>query len=184
MKILLHICCAPCTIYPLRVLREMGHEVRGFFYNPNIHPSLEYRKRLDTLKEYASRESLDMVWEEDYRPEEFFRTVTFREKDRCRHCYDLRLVRTSALARADGFDGFTTTILYSRFQKHDLVRETAEAVAKLAGTRFLYFDFRTGWKEGVEISKKYALYRQQYCGCIYSERERYLKGEKAKRSRG
>jgi predicted adenine nucleotide alpha hydrolase (AANH) superfamily ATPase len=175
MKILLHICCAPCAIYPLRVLREMGHEVRGFFYNPNIHPYLEYRKRIDTLKDFAAREDLDVVWEEDYRPEEFFRTITFREKDRCRHCYDLRLTRTVALARAGGFDGFTTTILYSRFQKHDLVREAGEALAKLAGTSFQYVDFRSGWKEGIEISKKYGLYRQPYCGCIYSERERYVK---------
>ncbi len=175
MKILMHICCAPCTIYPLRVLREMGHEVRGFFYNPNIHPYLEYRKRLDTLKNYAERAALEILADEDYALHEFLRAITFREKDRCRHCYDLRLTRTAAMAHVGGFDGFTTTILYSKFQNHDLVRETGEALAKQAGTRFVYLDFRDGWKEGVEASKKLGLYRQQYCGCIYSEKERYVK---------
>ena len=177
MKILMHICCAPCTIYPLRILREMGHEVRGFFYNPNIHPYLEYRRRLDTLKDYAGRNDLEVLAEADYTLEEFFRTITFREKDRCRYCYDLRLTRTAAMARSGGFDGFTTTILYSRFQNHDLVRETGEALAKQTGMSFFYLDFRDGWKEGVEASKKLGLYRQQYCGCIYSEKERYAEGK-------
>lgn len=180
MKILMHICCAPCAIYPLRVLREMGHEVSGFFYNPNIHPSLEYRKRLDTLKEYAAGENLDMVWEEDYRPEEFFRTITFREKDRCRWCYDLRMLRTAAMAGAGGFDGFTTTILYSRFQKHDLAREAGEALERKTGVNFIYVDFREGWREGIESSKKIGLYRQNYCGCLYSEKERYLERGKTR----
>ena len=177
MKILLHICCAPCTIYPLRILREMGHEVTGFFYNPNIHPYLEYRRRLDTLRDYAVRSGLELIADEGYALEEFLRAITFREKERCRYCYDLRLTRTAAMTRADGFDGFTTTLLYSKFQKHDLVRETGEVLAKRAGTTFLYLDFREGWKEGVERSKEMGLYRQPYCGCLFSEAERYRKSE-------
>jgi len=180
MKILMHICCAPCTIYPLRILREMGHEVRGFFYNPNIHPGIEYRRRLDTLKDYAGRVNLELLADEAYTPEEFFRTVTFREKDRCGYCYDLRLTRTAAMARAGGFDGFTTTILYSRFQRHDLARQTGEALAERAGISFIYVDFREGWREGIEISKKMGMYRQNYCGCLYSEMERYSERQKAK----
>jgi predicted adenine nucleotide alpha hydrolase (AANH) superfamily ATPase len=184
MKILLHICCAPCAIYPLRILREMGHEVTGFFYNPNIHPYLEYRRRLDTLSDYASRAGLEFREDEGYALEEYFRAITFREKERCRACYDLRLTRTAAMSRAGGFDGFTTTLLYSRYQNHDLIRDTGEALAKRSGAAFFYLDFRTGWKEGVERSKEMGLYRQPYCGCLFSEAERYRKAEVRKAGSG
>ena len=95
VRILLHICCAPCTIYPLRVLREEGNEVSGVFYNPNIHPYQEYRKRLETLEMYASQEKLPVIWEKAYPMEEFLRQVAFREEERCRYCYPLRLTQTA-----------------------------------------------------------------------------------------
>ena len=96
VKILLHICCAPCTIYPLRILREGGAEVCGLFYNPNIHPYLEYRKRLETLDVYAGQEELPVIREEAYPLEEFLRQVAFREEERCRYCYHLRLTQAAA----------------------------------------------------------------------------------------
>lgn len=178
-KILLHLCCAPCTIYPLGVLREEGHDICGHFFNPNIHPSSEYRRRLDTLEAYVGQEKLKVIREDAYPLAEFLRQVAFREEDRCRHCYRLRLVRTAQIARQGRFDAFTTTLLYSRFQKHDLIRSIGDTVAGEEGIPFVYRDFREGWSEGVRISKQLGMYRQQYCGCIYSEKDRFSKSRKA-----
>lgn len=173
MKILLHICCAPCTIYPLRILREEGNEVCGLFYNPNIHPYLEYRRRLDTLTSYAGSEGLTVIRDESYPLDAFLRQVAFREEERCPHCYQLRLSYAAQIAKNNRFDAFTTTLLYSRYQKHELIREIAAGVAETHGIPFFYRDFREGWSEGVRVSKASGMYRQPYCGCIYSERERY-----------
>lgn len=177
MRILLHICCAPCAIYPVRSLREKEIEVFGFWYNPNIHPFEEYRHRLETLKAYAESINLRMIWHDRYELDEFLRGVAFRETFgiRCRFCYFKRLEATAQVARHGHFDAFTTTLLYSKFQNHELICEIAESLAKKHGVKFYYEDFRVGWKEGIEASKKMNMYRQQYCGCIYSERDRYYK---------
>lgn len=173
MKILLHICCAPCTIFPLKVLRQDGHDLTGCFYNPNIHPYLEYKKRLDALKEYAPQEALSVFYDESYPMEVFLRKVAVDEENRCRHCYEIRLRHVAERAKNDHYGGFTTTLLYSKYQKHDLIKATGEKVAAEYGVPFLYDDFRPGWSEGVKISRRLGLYRQPYCGCIYSEKERY-----------
>jgi predicted adenine nucleotide alpha hydrolase (AANH) superfamily ATPase len=155
------------------MLREEGSEVCGVFTNPNIHPYLEYRRRLETLEVYSGRVGLPVTCEETYPMEEFFRQVAFREEERCRYCYEMRLTRAAQIARSGRFDAFTTTLLYSRFQKHELIRSVGESVAETMGVRFLYRDFREGWSEGVRISKEMGMYRQPYCGCIYSEKERF-----------
>ena len=174
MKLLLHTCCAPCTIHPLRVLREEAVEVMGYFYRSNIHPYTECLRRQQTLSTYAEQIALPLIVAQDYNLEAFLRNVAFREAERCRFCYHDRL-RSAALVAARGkFDAFSTTLLYSKFQKHDLIRTVAESVADEVGVPFYYRDFRLGWKEGVTRSKEMGMYRQQYCGCIYSERERYL----------
>jgi len=175
MKLFLHICCAPCTIFPLKVLREKGHHLTGYFYNPNIHPYLEYKKRLDTLKKYAVQESLPVVYDESYSMETFLKKIVSDEENRCRHCYAMRLRHAARMAAEGPYEGFTTTLLYSRYQKHDLIRAAGEQAATEYGVPFLYYDFREGWSEGVEISRRLGLYRQPYCGCIYSEKERYFK---------
>ncbi|MFO7748509.1 MAG: epoxyqueuosine reductase QueH [Desulfobacteraceae bacterium] len=174
MKILLHICCAPCAVYPLEVLRSEEMDVMGFFYRHNIHPFTECMKREETLREYAQQIDLKMIWQKDYRMEEFLRSVVFRESDRCRYCYFDRLASAAKIAKKGKFDGFTSTLLYSKFQNHELIRSTGEAAAKKEGLTFLYRDFREGWKEGIEKSKQLNMYRQQYCGCIYSEKQRYF----------
>lgn len=176
MKILLHICCAPCTIYPLEILRKEG-QVKGVFFNPNIHPYLEYKKRLDTVREYAAREGLEVNLAEGYPMEDFLRNTVTLGKDRCIYCYEVRLRHTAEQARKGLFDAFTTTLLYSRYQKHDLIRATAEDAAREFNIPFYYRDFRTGWEEGVRLSKETGLYRQKYCGCIFSEKERFYKGK-------
>lgn len=176
MKILLHICCAPCTIYPLNILRRGGNEIQGLFYNPNIHPYVEYKKRLDTLKNYADKEGVKVLWSEEYQLEDFLRGVVFREKDRCWYCYWLRLRYTADIARTERIEAFTTTLLYSKFQDHEMIKTVGESVAKEYGLRFHYHDFREGWAEGIKISRQLMMYRQSYCGCIYSEKERFYRG--------
>ena len=175
MKLLLHICCAPCTIYPFGVLKSEGHEVNGLFYNPNIHPYLEYKKRLDTLKIYASQEKLSFSFSEEYPMETFFRKVVSRETDRCWYCYYDRLTKTARIAKSEKQDGFTTTLLYSKFQNHEMIKDIGESLANEYRIRFYYRDFREGWTEGVRISKEMGMYRQPYCGCLYSEKERFYK---------
>jgi len=173
MKLLMHICCAPCTIYPLRILKSDGYEICGLFYNPNIHPYLEYKKRLDALKGFAAQEELSILSSDEYPMETFMRNVTFRESDRCRYCYYDRMVKAAELAKSGGFDGFTTTLLYSKFQNHELIKSIGESLANEFRIKFHYHDFREGWKEGIKISKDRGIYRQAYCGCIYSEKERF-----------
>lgn len=175
MKTLLHICCAPCAIYPLNVLRGRGDDVHGLFYNPNIHPYSEYKRRLDTLEEYAKNVGLKVIVSDEYPMEEFLRNVVFREENRCRYCYYSRLEYTAHIARRGNFEGFTTTLLYSKFQDHDGIIHLGDSLAKKYGVDFRYYDFREGWKEGIDISKSLGMYRQQYCGCIYSEKERFYK---------
>ncbi len=175
MRILLHICCAPCTIYPLRIFRAEGFSLTGLFFNPNIHPYLEYVRRREALERFAQEEHLEVKWSPDYLLEAFLRGVVFKEQERCNWCYEMRLRHTAEIARQDNWDGFSTTLLYSKFQKHDRIRSIGEMLAKEYDVPFIYRDFRGGWDEGVRISRERQIYRQPYCGCIYSERERYIK---------
>jgi predicted adenine nucleotide alpha hydrolase (AANH) superfamily ATPase len=174
MNILMHICCGPCSIYPIKSLREAGHDLRGYFYNPNIHPYTEFKKRLDTLAEYAGKVNLPLIIKDDYELDEFLRQAVFREGDRCRVCYSLRLRNAAQIARKGKFDALTTTLLVGPFQKHQLIKDIGTAIGEEMGIPFYYQDFRTGYKEGVLISKAENMYRQQYCGCIYSERDRFM----------
>ncbi len=175
MKLLLHICCAPCSIYPVRILRESQFDVMGYFYGSNIHPYTECIKRRDTLTRYAEEIDLQLIVADTYDLEGFLRNAAFREKDRCRFCYHDRLRATALIAKRGKFDYFSTTLLYSKFQNHSAIESIGNAVAGEVGVPFYYHDFRCGWKEGIDISKAKGMYRQQYCGCIYSEKERYFR---------
>jgi len=175
MKILMHLCCGPCSIYPVEVLREEGADVMGFFYKNNIHPYTECLRRQEALEKYAAQISLRVIFQEGYDLEGFIQNLVRREADRCRHCYHDRLRTTALIAKRGKFDYFSSTLLYSKFQKHELVRSIGESVAKSVGIPFFYQNFREGWKEGIEKSKELEMYRQQYCGCIYSEKERFFK---------
>ena len=170
----MHICCAPCSIYPVKTLRSEGIEVTGFFYKANIHPYTECVKRQNALKDYSSAVKLDVMYQESYDLEGFLQKLAFRELNRCSICYVERLRTTVLLAVEGSFDAFTTTLLYSKFQKHDEIRSLGEAIGNQHGIPFYYTDFRIGWEEGVKTSKQLGIYRQPYCGCIYSEKERYL----------
>jgi hypothetical protein len=180
LKILLHSCCGPCSIFPTRKLLEEGHEVRGYFYNPNIHPYTEFQKRLETYQEFAEKTGLPVIIDDNYEIDEFLRQVAFREGERCRICYSLRLKKAAQVARKGQFDAFTTTLLVSPFQKHELIKEIGTAIGEELGIPFYYCDFRPGFKENVTVSKEQNMYRQQYCGCIYSEKDRYMPKRKPK----
>ncbi len=172
MKLLMHICCAPCTIYPLQTLRSDRHDLYGLFYNPNVHPYREYEKRLDTLNAFAANVGLSVKCSE-HDMEDFLRNVAFREKNRCRHCYYSRLQHAARRAKEERFEGFTTTLLYSKFQDHAMIKNIGESLAIEHQIKFYYRDFREGWMDGIKVSKEMGLYRQPYCGCIYSEKERF-----------
>jgi epoxyqueuosine reductase len=174
MKILLHICCAPCAVLPVETLTAQGHRVHGFFFNPNIQPYQEFARRLATLEDFAARTSLPVIFNRNYDLEDFLRLVVFRESERCRFCYYLRLSAAARMAKGGKFDAFTSTLLYSRFQNHELIREIAQQVVQEVGVPFYYEDFRLGWALGQKKAKDLGLYKQQYCGCIFSERDRFL----------
>ena len=173
MRVMLHLCCGPCAIYPLATLRGEGIDVSGFFFNHNIHPYQEYSKRRDAALQMANLEQMPLVMRDEYLMEEFLANVALEPGKRCAYCYVSRLNAVAEAAKAGGFDAFTSSLFYSRYQNHELMREKAEEAAKKYGIPFFYRDFRPGWQEGIRRSKELALYRQQYCGCVYSEKERY-----------
>jgi predicted adenine nucleotide alpha hydrolase (AANH) superfamily ATPase len=175
MRLLLHACCGPCATYPYKSLIDKGLEVTGFFYNPNIHPYTEYQKRLEAFKVFGEKVGLSVIIKDSYDLEEYLRNVAFRESERCHLCYWMRLSEAAKVAKHGRFDAFTTTLLVSPFQKHNLIRQIGDELAKAHGIDFYYQDFRDGFKEGVELSKEMGLYRQVYCGCIYSERDRFMR---------
>ena len=175
MKILLHTCCAPCSIYPVDRLRDQSFDVTGYFYRNNIHPYSECMRREETLVDYAKRIDLPVIYPDDYDLEGFLRQMMYREDHRCEICYFSRLSAAAHIAKHGRFDCFSTTLLYSRFQKHEKIRSIGESVGQSVGVPFYYADFREGWKTGVETSKQLGMYRQQYCGCVYSEKERYFR---------
>lgn len=174
MNILLHVCCGPCACYPVEALRSEGVGVTGYWFNHNIHPLTEYRKRLDAARTFAGMVSLDLIVDDEYLLETFLENVSSDPSSRCRYCYRSRLERVARAARERGFSHFSSTLLYSRYQNHEMIRALGEAIAAETGVPFHYADFRPGWHEGIRRSRELGLYRQQYCGCIYSERDRYL----------
>lgn len=169
MKILIHTCCAPCLIYPHKRLKEKGFCVESFYYNPNIHPRDEYLKRRQQIENYTKEEGVKMH-DGRYEIKEFFRQVNGNEDAlaRCKLCWQLRLGETAKFAKENGFEIFTTTLLVSPYQNHEILKETGEECAKKYGVKFYYEDFRKGYQESVAESKNRNMYRQKYCGCLYS----------------
>jgi len=152
---------------------RQGHAVCAFWYNPNIHPYLEHQHRLEAVKSLALEMKFPLVVSESYDLIEYFRRVVGHEVERCQYCFDLRLSRTAESALEMGFDAFTTTLLISPHQKHDLLWEIGSRIAAEKGIEFLYADLRKHYPDSRHRTKPMDLYRQQYCGCIYSEWERH-----------
>lgn len=172
-RILLHICCGPCATYPVARLREEGFEVAGFWYNPNVHPFSEHQRRLQAATHLAMAAGLPLDVPQGYDMIQFLRMVSGREGDRCPECYRMRLSRTAQAAKEGGFDCFTSTLLVSPHQDQQLLRKIGEEAAGEQGVALYYEDFRKGFSRSRQMSREMGLYRQQYCGCIYSEWERY-----------
>ena len=178
MKTLLHICCAPCANQCIDVLRGDGFEVTGLWYNPNIHPFTEYRARRNCLREYAASIELPVIERNDYGLRPFVRTVAEDIEHRCVKCYEMRLFEAARQAKEGGFDSFTSSLFISPYQQHELMREVAERAAAEYGVEFLYRDFRPWFRAGQERARELGFYMQKYCGCVFSEEERYLKKSK------
>ncbi|ABB14029.1 epoxyqueuosine reductase QueH [Carboxydothermus hydrogenoformans] len=175
MELLLHICCAPCSIYPVERLREMGYNITGYFYNPNIHPYQEFKRRRETLKQYAALINLEVIYENDYPLTEFLKGSLEYPGVRCGFCYETRLEKSFQKAKSLGINHVSTTLLVSPYQKHDLIKEIGLNLAEKYGLNFVYEDFCPGYRAAYQKAKELDLYRQPYCGCIFSEKERYYK---------
>ena len=174
-KTLLHCCCAPCSVSCIQTLRAEGIEPVGFWYNPNIHPYMEYKARRDTLMAYAPTIGMELIVEEDYGLRDFVQIVSGDIDGRCIHCYSMRLDRTAQYAAQHGFTSFTSTLFVSPYQNHELMRAVAEEAAARHGVTFLYRDFRPGFRDGQAQARENGFYMQKYCGCVFSEEDRYQK---------
>ncbi len=175
MKILMHMCCGPCAVYPVSVLQEENLEVEGLFFNPNIHPKEEFLKRKENCRKLCEAYGIPLSEEEDFLQEKW-ENYPGTEGERCNMCYSIRLDRTAKAAAEKGYDAFTTSLLVSPYQKHDLIKELGEKFAKKYGIKFYYRDFRPGFREGQQKARELSLYRQKFCGCIVSyEESRFTK---------
>lgn len=180
-RLLLHSCCAPCSSYVLEYLSEY-FSITVFYYNPNIFPAEEYEKRVkeqEALIESLPAKHRISFLEGPYEQERFFELARGLEKEpeggeRCSLCYRLRLLETAQMARAGGFDYFTTTLSISPLKDAQRLNQIGEQLAREYGVAYLNSDFkkRNGYKRSIELSREYGLYRQDYCGCVYSIREK------------
>jgi predicted adenine nucleotide alpha hydrolase (AANH) superfamily ATPase len=174
-RILLHSCCAPCTIYPAARLSAAGIDITGFFYNPNVHPFAEFELRLGAVSDYYRVMGIGLVVDPSYDVEEFLRAVFATKGRRCETCWRMRLRAAFLKGKEVGADAVTTTLLFSIYQDHDAVRGIAREESDDSGVDFYYEDFRVGWQEGRRRAAELGIYRQKYCGCILSEEDRYRK---------
>ena len=176
MNVLLHVCCAPCAIFPIQALKEKGHKIAGLFYNPNIHPTCEYLKRRSEVEVYAKETGVNIM-HSDYDIENYFQHIVYNEaaNDRCPVCWRLRLERAAKTARDNGFEAVTTTLLGSPYQDQEAIKHICESIAKNIGLKFYYEDFRVGFKKAHKLARSKGMYCQNYCGCVFSEKERLEK---------
>ena len=180
MKLLLHICCAPCSTEAVERLSS-EHEVTGFFYNPNIHPREEYDLRRRELEKYAEERGIPLIFS-DYDVKRWADFVVGLEEEpeggqRCRACFQMRLEKTAETATALGFEAFTTTLSISPHKNSAVINSVGAQASAKYGVSFLAEDFKKkdGFKKSVESSRRHGLRRQSYCGCVYSKKERESK---------
>ncbi len=172
-SLLLHCCCAHCAACTVDYWRRQGYSVHGYWYNPNIHPYGEHQARLEAMKSLAEQLDLPLVIADGYDIIEYFRQVAGDEAGRCGHCFRLRLSKTAMVAREMGLGAFSSSLLISPHQRHDLLGSVGRELAGETGLDFAYADLRKRYSDSRRITKGRDLYRQQYCGCLYSEGERY-----------
>ena len=181
MRLLLHTCCAPCAIGPLKEATKDGYDVSAFFYNPNIQPPSEYKKRFKEARKFFGSAGLTFT-EGAYGTADFFCGIPdFENKTlRCPACWRMRLEKTADLALREGFDAFTTTLLVSPYQDHGTLKIIGSELAAEKKIKFYYRDFRAGFKEAHREARERGIYCQNYCGCVFSLVEREESGLKKK----
>jgi len=177
MNLLLHTCCGPCAVKCIETLKNEGVTPDLFWHNPNIHPFTEYISRLESLTLLAERTELNLITFGEYGLRSFLAEIGTDYDERCPHCYRMRLVAVAKYAAENGYDGFSTTLLISPYQNHEMIKDIGEALANEYGIDFVYRDFRPHFREGQKQAREIGLYMQKYCGCIFSEEERYFKGK-------
>lgn len=234
MNILLHICCSNCALYPVKIIREEGHNFTGFWFNPNIQPYQEYELRLNSLKDLSDRWRIDMIYDEEIMQnpplpaiakggpggfiddnhnvdsrdgcpttttnsaptsvgqasrllERVFTGaiprrlgIESQRPERCKSCYRLRLGKTAEEAQRQGFDAFSTTLLISPYQDFEQIVSIGSEFAGRYNVLFYLSDFRQYFREAMALARGLGLYRQKYCGCIYSRKERFDQIQKSK----
>lgn len=172
MTMLLHACCGPCSMYPQSVLQDEGTKYDMFWFNPNIHPEFEWNRRLENLQMAADHYGVKLIREGRCLVDYWLSKEYLKEYgSRCAMCYDLRMDNTARYAAEHGYDSFTTTLLVSPYQQHEAIVKTCEKKAELYGIEFRYYDFREGFRKGQNMARDIGLYRQKYCGCIFSLEE-------------
>ena len=183
MNTLMHICCAPCANRPIDLLRSEGVPVTGFWFNPNIHPYTEYQARKRTLEEYSKEIGMKLVIGGTYDLRTFITNVADNIDGRCAYCYRVRMEETARYAAEHGYEAFTTSLLISPYQRHEAIRAAAQAMGEKYGVRFLYRDFRPLFQAGQNFARAHGFYMQKYCGCIFSEEDRYMAAKRKKKER-
>ena len=177
-KVFMHTCCAPCSVSCIEILRENNLEPVLYWYNPNIHPYTEYKNRLDSLWEYSMDQGVELIIKDDYGLKEFVEKTIDQLEKRCVNvCYRMRLSETARAAKELGYSKFTTTLLVSPYQDTEKLIEIGEEIAGEYGLEFIVFDFKSRFREGQEKARNLGLYMQKYCGCIFSEAERYNRND-------
>ncbi|MCR4688610.1 MAG: epoxyqueuosine reductase QueH [Saccharofermentans sp.] len=173
MSLLLHACCGPCAMYPLELLTGQGKDLEIFWYNPNIHPEFEWNRRYENLQIAADHYKVSLIKGDDSCEEEYWLSKTYLEEfeTRCDMCYDMRMDAIAKFASENGFDSFSTTLLVSPYQQHDKIANIAETKARKYNVDFEYIDFRPGFRHGQDLAREIGLYRQKFCGCIFSLEE-------------
>ena len=175
-KLLLHCCCAPCSVACVKSLRAQNISPSLYWYNPNIHPYTEFKSRTDCLKKFAGDEKLELHLTEEYALRLFLKETFSELETRCKKCYTIRLEKTASFAASNGYSAFATSLLISPYQDHNAIKQAGESAAAKYGVYFYYKDFRPLFREGQAQARTHGMYMQKYCGCVFSEEERYSKG--------
>lgn len=178
-KLLLHACCGPCSSYVIEYLSNY-FDITIYYYNPNIYPATEYIRRKEELKKFVKQFNNKInVIEELYNTDDYYKSIKGLEKlgersQRCYKCYEFRLAKTANYAKENYYDYFTTTLSISPYKDAEWINEIGKKLEEKYNIKYLYADFKkkNGYKRSLELSKKYKLYRQDYCGCVYSKQER------------